>query len=99
VTAPRRTLLSVARRAHVPIGYPCRGEGVCGRCAVRVLHGADRLAPMAASERDILARQGAAPDERLACMAEVVQPGPIEIAVGGGVYRLPWRGPPRGFSR
>ena len=88
MTAPRRTLLAVARRAKVPIGYPCRGEGVCGRCSVRVLQGSQHLSPPDALELQILARQAAAPDERLACMAQVVEPGPIELAVGGGTYRV-----------
>lgn len=85
---PRRTLLAVARRSGVPIGYPCRGEGVCGRCAVHVLRGAEHLGAAGPQEREILARQAAAADERLACMAEVITPGPIELAVGGGRYRL-----------
>ena len=86
MTAPRRTLLAVARRAHVRIGYPCRGEGVCGRCAVQVTAGAERLAPPGPTELQILSRDGAGPDVRVACMAEVIAPGPIELRVGGGTY-------------
>lgn len=88
MTQPRRTLLAVARRAHVRIGYPCRGEGVCGRCAVQVTAGAEHLAPPGPTELQILARDGAGDDVRVACMAEVATPGPVEIRVGGGTYRL-----------
>jgi len=88
VTAPRRTLLAVARRAGVPVGYPCRGEGVCGRCTVEIRAGADRLAPPDERELALLAHVRAPPGRRLACLAEVVAPGPIEIRVGGGTCRI-----------
>ncbi|WP_373047468.1 2Fe-2S iron-sulfur cluster-binding protein [Vulgatibacter sp.] len=88
MTVPRRTLLGVARRAGAPIGYPCRGEGVCGRCTVLITGGATRLAPPGDRERALLAHVGAAPGERLACLAEVAEAGSIDLRVGGGTYRI-----------
>jgi len=91
MSGPRRTLLAAARRAGVPVGYPCRGEGVCGRCTVQVLAGGDHLAPPGPRERDLLTHVDARPGIRLACLAEILGDGPIELRVGGGTYRLPVR--------
>jgi ferredoxin len=88
MSAPRRTLLAVARRAGVPIGYPCRGIGVCGKCTAEIRSGAEQLAPPDERERELQDHVGARPGFRLACLAEVIGAGPIEIRVGGGVYRI-----------
>ena len=39
------SLLDVARRAGVPLGNSCGGVGVCARCKVRVVSGAENLSP------------------------------------------------------
>ena len=38
--APQTTLLDAARQAGVEIETPCGGEGTCGKCIVRIVHGA-----------------------------------------------------------
>jgi ferredoxin len=77
----------------VPVGFPCRGEGVCGRCTVEVIAGVENLAPPRERERALLAHIGAGATMRLACFAEVIGGGPIELRVGGGHYVLPGRAP------
>lgn len=61
---PNETLLDVARRAGAPIGNSCGGIGICNRCRVRVLEGAEHLTPPTRFERD--------PGQRLACQAVVL---------------------------
>ncbi|HEY0840290.1 MAG TPA: 2Fe-2S iron-sulfur cluster-binding protein [Vulgatibacter sp.] len=85
--APRRTLLSIARRAGIRIGYPCRGEGVCGKCAVEILEGADLLLPPSEAERALLEREGI-PHARISCLALPRGPGTILLRVGGGSWRV-----------
>ena len=58
------TIMDVARRAGVPLGYSCGGIGVCNRCKVRIVGGADNLTPRTRFERD--------PDQRLACQAVIL---------------------------
>ncbi|HVR42313.1 MAG TPA: 2Fe-2S iron-sulfur cluster-binding protein [Thermoanaerobaculia bacterium] len=65
------TILDAARRAGAPIGNSCGATGVCGRCRVRVLDGADRLSPPTTIEQGVAARLGLSPGERLACQAVV----------------------------
>jgi ferredoxin len=58
------TLLDVARRAGAPIGNSCGGIGICNRCRVRIVEGAENLTPPTRLEKD--------PEERLACQAVVL---------------------------
>jgi len=66
------TLLDVARRADAPLGNSCGGVGVCARCRVRVVSGAENLSPPTSIESRIGAARGFAADERMACQAVVM---------------------------
>lgn len=66
------TLLDVARRAGVPLGNSCGGIGVCSRCKVRLLAGAENLTPATTVEARFAAARGFAPEERMACQAVVL---------------------------
>lgn len=65
------TVLDAARRAAVPLGNSCGGVGICARCRVRVVEGAEALAPMTSIEIRVTQQRGFAPEERLACQAVV----------------------------
>jgi adenylate cyclase len=65
------TVLDVARRADVPLGNSCGGVGVCARCRVRVVEGAEHLTPPTAIETRFGTARGFGPDERMACQAVV----------------------------
>ena len=64
------TLLDVARRAGVPLGNSCGGVGVCGRCKVRVVGGAENLS--APTSIEVKFSKNFAGDERMACQAVVM---------------------------
>ena len=66
------TLLDVARRAGVPLGNSCGGVGICSRCKVRVVAGAENLTPPTSVETRFAAARGFAEDERMACQAVVL---------------------------
>jgi len=65
------TLLDVARRAGAPLGASCGGIGICTRCRVRVVEGAEHLSPPTTIELRIGGQRGFAADERMACQAVV----------------------------
>jgi ferredoxin len=71
------TVLDAARRADAPIGNSCGSVGVCGRCRVVVLAGAENLSPPTMIELRVAAQRGFAADERLACQAVVL--GNVEV--------------------
>lgn len=71
------TLLDVARRAGAPLGNSCGGTGICARCRVRVVAGAENLSPPTAIELRVSEERRFAEGERLACQAVVC--GEVEI--------------------
>lgn len=68
---PDETIFDVARRTMAPIGNACGGIGVCARCRVKVLGGADALSPRTTIEARVGLQRGLDADERLACQAVV----------------------------
>lgn len=60
------TLLDAARRAGAPIGNSCGGVGVCSRCKVTIVEGAEHLGPPTRMETTRVSG-----DERLACQTVV----------------------------
>ena len=74
------TVLDAARRAEAPLGNSCGSVGVCGRCVVRILAGAENLSAPTMIELRVSAQRGFAADERLACQAIVM--GDIEVTTG-----------------
>jgi ferredoxin len=71
------TVLDAARRADAPVGNSCGSVGVCARCRVVVLAGAENLSPPTMIELRVAAQRGFAADERLACQAVVM--GNVEV--------------------
>jgi 2Fe-2S ferredoxin len=63
------TLLDVARTAGAPLGNSCGGVGVCARCRVRVVSGAEHLSTPTSVE--VRFSRGFAEGERMACQAIV----------------------------
>ncbi len=66
------TLLDAARRANAPLGNSCGGIGICARCSVRIVEGAENLNPPTSVEERVSRQRGLAADERLACQAVVL---------------------------
>jgi len=74
---PDETLLDLARRAGAPLGNSCGGTGICARCRVRVVAGAENLSAPTTIELRVSADRGFTEGERLACQAVVC--GDVEI--------------------
>ncbi len=64
--APGTNLLDAARSAGLPLAGACRGDGLCGRCGVRVSSGG-ALHPETEAETRAKRRNRVAPELRLAC--------------------------------
>ncbi len=63
------TLLDLARRVGAPLGNSCGGVGICARCKVRVVSGAENLS--APTSIEVKFSRGFAEGERMACQAVV----------------------------
>ena len=75
-------LLDVARKANVAIDAPCSGNGVCGKCRVRLVSGY-LDAPI---NRHITSEEYAA-GWRLACLAQISGDAEIEVPDIASAYR------------
>jgi uncharacterized 2Fe-2S/4Fe-4S cluster protein (DUF4445 family) len=71
------TILEHARKLGVEIASECGGEGICGRCIVRIERGQEGLSEKTAVEKSFDLGE----DERLACQAKVVKPTLISVFV------------------
>jgi ferredoxin len=77
---PDETVLDAARSAGAPLGNSCGSVGVCGRCRIFVLRGAENLSPPTLIELRVAGQRGFTSGERLACQAVVT--GPVEVTTG-----------------
>jgi ferredoxin len=81
VRIPRgMTLLSAARRAGLPVASACGAEGICGRCAVAILAGAEALPRETPFEAEVKRRNRVPTAQRLACRIAVT--APLEVTAG-----------------
>ncbi|MDH3684603.1 MAG: (2Fe-2S)-binding protein [Myxococcales bacterium] len=71
------TLLDAALDAGLPVARACGGDGLCGRCGLRVLDGEASLSPEAGDETDAKVRNRVPSEWRLSCRAHVH--GPLEV--------------------
>jgi len=74
---PGTNLLQAARAAGLPIAQACGGEALCGRCAVRLVQGADAVAPETKREQESKRRNRVSAELRLAC--QVVPTADLEV--------------------
>ena len=74
------TLLEAARRAGLPMASACGADGLCARCGVRVLAGAEALSPTTEAEERQKRRNRIDPALRLACRARAL--GDVELTAG-----------------
>lgn len=61
------SLLEAARRAGLPVASACGADGICGRCGLDILEGAEGLPAESEQETDIKSANRVDEDLRLAC--------------------------------
>lgn len=81
------TILEAARQVARGLGdwcprSTCGGHGTCGQCRVEVEGG--QVTGVSEAERDLLARSGSGPGQRLACRAKVLEEGPVLVRLDRG---------------
>ncbi len=77
VIQPGTSLLEASRIGNIAHASICGGHSRCSTCRVKVMAGAQNLAPPTPEEARVLARVHAAPGVRLACQAR--PKGPVTI--------------------
>lgn len=78
VTARSGEVLMKALLAQsVPVASSCHGDGVCGKCRLRITDGAMNLSPETELESFLREKYSLKADERISCQTQVL--GPVEV--------------------
>ena len=65
------TLLEAARSAGLPVASACGADGICARCGLQILSGADSISPESAGEARAKRSNRVDAELRLACRVPV----------------------------
>ncbi len=76
------TLLARCLEAGLPVASACSGRGACGKCVITVLRGAEGMGPPGPHEKEVLAKNGADPGQRLSCQCAPEEPVDLLITTG-----------------
>lgn len=72
IDIPEGIVLMEALLAHgVPVASSCKGDGICGKCRMRIVSGAEHLPAKSAAEIAVLEKNLAGTDQRLSCQVQV----------------------------
>lgn len=61
----------------IPVASSCNGDGVCGKCKLRITKGAENLSPKTELEIFLSEKYKLQSHERISCQTKVF--GPVEI--------------------
>jgi ferredoxin len=75
---PSTTLFTAARSLGLPVGTACQAEGICGRCGLRPVAGAEHLSPETDQERRVKRDNAVDPALRLSCQVRALG-GPVVL--------------------
>lgn len=74
IDLPEGVVLMEALLAHgVPVASSCKGDGICGKCRMRIVTGAELLPAKSAAEIAVLEKNLADVSERLSCQIQVFE--------------------------
>ncbi|OYZ23027.1 MAG: hypothetical protein B7Y39_06600 [Bdellovibrio sp. 28-41-41] len=67
-----KSLMSLLLEANRPVASSCKGDGICGKCRVRVLNGQSNLSPQTELEIKTKSKNNVDESERLSCQTHVL---------------------------
>lgn len=70
-------LMKVLLESGIPVGSSCGGEGVCTKCLINIIRGANNLSPPNDREQVLRTQHKFADQMRVSCQTQVL--GDIEI--------------------
>ncbi len=64
-------LMQVLRQNEIPVASSCGGDGVCVKCRLKIIEGAENLSVETDLEQDLREDRNIPPDERISCQTLV----------------------------
>lgn len=77
---PGANLMKSLLAAGLPVASSCNSEGVCGKCAIRIVSGAENLSEPNATENFLKEKNNIRPEFRISCQTLVY--GDIVVDAG-----------------
>ena len=74
------TLMAELRAAGLPVASSCNGDGVCAKCRIQIVEGAENLSRETPLEEILRARNRIPRDQRVSCQTKVL--GDIKVDTG-----------------
>lgn len=65
---------------QVPVASSCQGDGICGKCKLRITKGAENLSAATDLEKILIEKYQLKKNERISCQAQVL--GDVELDAG-----------------
>ncbi len=65
-------LMDALLKAGLPVASSCDGEGVCGKCRIRILEGMQNLSVKNDTEVFLIEQNNYTPDFRISCQTQVL---------------------------
>lgn len=66
----RQTLMEALLAHGLPVASSCKGDGICGKCKIEILEGAENLNPKTSAEVVLSERLRFSSTQRLSCQAK-----------------------------
>lgn len=64
-------LMDVLLAAGLPVASSCHGDGICGKCRIRILEGAENLSKIEELERMLRDRLKVPSEYRISCQTKI----------------------------
>ena len=64
-------LMATLNEHEVPVASSCKGDGICGRCRIKVLEGSKNLSEINAREKVLRNTHNLSSNERISCQTFV----------------------------
>jgi 2Fe-2S ferredoxin len=77
---PNSNLMKSLLQQGVPVASSCGGEGICGKCRLLVIEGAEHLSEKNDVEKFLCESMSLKPQERVSCQTQVL--GDVKVDAG-----------------
>jgi len=65
-------LMEELLRANLPVASSCHGDGICGKCRIKIIEGAENLSKIGSLEQLLRDRLRVPPEFRISCQTQVL---------------------------
>ena len=76
---PQANLMQTLLKAELPVASSCGGEGICGKCIIRIVGDDSALSPMNDQDLNLMEKIDIPADCRVSCQTQVNSEGVVTV--------------------